>query len=119
MKLNMKLAIVGSREFNDYEFLKQALEPIKDKVTLVVSGGAKGADSLGERWAKENNIPTQIFYPDWGKFGKSAGFKRNVEIVDNCDAVVAFQINDSKGTQHTINISKEKGKKVKVFKIYN
>lgn len=114
----MKLAIVGSRDFNDYELLKKTLEPIKDKVSLVVSGGAKGADSLGERWAKENNIPTQIFYPDWNKYKKAAGFKRNVEIVDNCDAVVAFQINDSKGTQHTINISKEKGKKVKVIQLY-
>ena len=113
----MKLAIVGSRDFNDYELLKKTLEPIKKNVTLVVSGGAKGADSLGERWAKENNIPTQIFYPDWNKYGKSAGFKRNVEIVDNCDAVVAFQVNDSKGTQHTINIATDKGKKVKVIKL--
>jgi hypothetical protein len=113
----MKLAIVGSRDFNDYEFLKKTVEPIKKNVTLVVSGGAKGADSLGERWAKENNIPTQIFYPDWNKYGKSAGFKRNVEIVDNCDAVVAFQINESKGTQHTINIATDKGKKIKVIKL--
>jgi hypothetical protein len=115
----MKLAIVGSRDFNDYEYLKKVLEPIRDKVSLIISGGAKGADTLGERYAKENNIPVQIFYPDWNKFGKSAGFKRNVDIVNNCDAVVAFQINDSKGTQHTINIAKEKGKKVKVFKLYS
>jgi hypothetical protein len=114
----MKLAIVGSRDFNDFEYLKKVLEPIKNKVTLVVSGGAKGADSLGERWAKENNILTQIFYPDWNKFGKSAGYRRNVDIVNNSDAVVAFQINDSKGTQHTIDIAMEKNKKVKVFKLY-
>lgn len=45
----MKLAIIGSREFNDYEFLCKSLEPIKSMVQLVVSGGAKGADELGER----------------------------------------------------------------------
>ena len=54
----MKLAIIGSRDFNDYEFLCDELKPYLHKITLVISGGAKGADSLGEKWAKDNNIPT-------------------------------------------------------------
>lgn len=112
----MKLGIVGSRDFNDYEFLKKSLESVKNKVTLVVSGGAKGADSLGERWANENNIPVKIFLPDWNKHGKSAGYKRNVQIVDESDWIVAYQVNNSKGTQHSINLAYEKGKRVRVFK---
>lgn len=112
----MKLAIIGSREFNDYEFLCKSLEPIKSMVQLVVSGGAKGADELGERWANENNIPTLIFYADWKKHGKSAGFIRNIDIIKNCDAVVAYQVNQSKGTQHSLNLAKEHSKKIRVFR---
>ena len=51
----MKLAIIGSRDFLDYELLNQELKNYKDKITLVVSGGAKGADTLGEKWAIDSN----------------------------------------------------------------
>lgn len=113
----MKLAIVGSRIFTDYDYLKDKLEPIKNKVKVVVSGGAKGADTLGERWADEHNIPKEIYYPDWNKYGKKAGFLRNKIIVDKSDAVVAFQVDSSKGTQHTIELAKKENKKVKVYKV--
>ena len=85
----MNVAIIGSRGFNDYELVKSILEKYND-VTTIVSGGAKGADSLGERWAKEKGIPTKIFYPDWNKHGKSAGYIRNKDIISNSDLVIAF-----------------------------
>lgn len=88
--MGIKLAIIGLRSFQDYELLKTSLEPYKNKVSLVVSGGAKGADSLGERWAIENNIKTLIFIPDWNKHGKKAGFIRNEDIIKNCEACIAF-----------------------------
>ena len=110
----MRIAIVGSRNFNDYEVLKTALESLKKKATLIVSGGAKGADSLGERWAKENNIETLIFLPDWEKYRKAAGFIRNQEIVLNCDVCVAFWDGQSKGTLSTIELCKKAGKEVVV-----
>ena len=112
----MKLGIVGSRSFTDYEFLKNALDPLKEQIELVISGGANGADLLGERWAAENNIPVKIFYPDWKRYEKRAGFIRNEEIVKESDAIVAFQVNESKGTQHTIDLAKKYNKKVRVFK---
>lgn len=108
----MKIAVIGSRGFNDYDKLKTSLEEYKDTSTLFVSGGAKGADSLGERWARENNIPVKIFYPDWDKHGKSAGYKRNIDIVDNADIVVAFHDGISKGTQHSIDLAKSKSKEL-------
>ena len=71
-----------------------------------MSGGAKGADSLAEKYALENNIETEIFYPDWDKDGKAAGFIRNNQIIKNSNIVFAFT-NGSNGTQNSINIAKK------------
>jgi hypothetical protein len=103
----MKLAVVGSRTFNDYELLKKNLDEIHKEtpITLIISGGAKGADSLSEKWADENGIPKQIFKPDWDKFGKRAGFLRNIDIILNSEQVLAMWDEKSKGTQHSINLA--------------
>ena len=71
----------------------------------VVSGGAKGADSLGERFAKIWRCPVTIFKPDWS-IGKWAGFIRNQQIVDACDMVLAFWDGNSRGTKDTIHKAK-------------
>ena len=113
----MKLAIIGSRNFNDYKLLCKSLEPYKSKITLVVSGGAKGADSLGEQWAKENNIEILIFLPDWNKFGKKAGFIRNEDIIKNCDCCIAFWDGESRGTAHSISLCENYNKPLKIIKI--
>ena len=68
----------------------------------VISGGAKGADSLGEQFAKEFGYGRTIFLPQWDKYGKSAGFRRNQQIVDACDMVLAFWDGKSRGTADTI-----------------
>jgi hypothetical protein len=87
MTSDVKLAIVGSRTFFDYKVLKNTLDDISTEHSLnyieIISGGAKGADSLGEMYAKEKGIPTKIFPAEWKKYGKSAGFKRNVDIKIN------------------------------------
>lgn len=113
----MKTAVVGSRIFADYNKLAAYLDTIKDKITLIVSGGAKGADSLGERWAYKNSIPTLIFKPDWSKYGKGAGFIRNEDIVKNSDMILAFWDGKSKGTEHTINLAKQYNKPVHIVHI--
>ena len=106
----MKVAIIGSRTFNNYGLLKSYLDPYKEKITLVISGAAKGADTLGEKWTKENNIKTLIFPANWDKYGKRAGFIRNEDIIKNCDVCVAFWDNESKGTQHSLNLCKKYNK---------
>jgi hypothetical protein len=106
----MKVAVIGSRTFNNYELLKTTLE--KYKISNVVSGGAKGADKLSEEYAKEFNIPTTIFLPNWEKFGKSAGFKRNHHIIQNAETVIAFWDGISKGTKSSIDIAKKFNKEV-------
>ena len=114
----MKLAVVGSRTFNDYDLLKSKLDAIHQRkpITLIVSGGAKGTDSLSEKWAKENNVETLIFIPDWEKYGKKAGFLRNEDIIKNADAVVACWDGVSKGTLSSINLAKKQGKSCLIVK---
>jgi len=108
----VRLAIVGSRTFNSYEqlagFIYDSLCPL-DYITEIISGGAKGADLLGENFAENNDISCKVFYADWDKYGKSAGFIRNQTIVDNCDMILAFWDGESRGTADTI----EKAKKAK------
>jgi predicted Rossmann fold nucleotide-binding protein DprA/Smf involved in DNA uptake len=113
----VKLAIIGSRSFNNVELFGKTLEPYVDKISLVISGGAKGADSLAEEWAGFNGINTEIYLPDWDKHGKRAGFIRNIEIIGACDAVIAFWDGESKGTAHSIQLAKETGKPVKIVRI--
>lgn len=112
--MDINLAIVGSRIFEDYETLEQTVDEIRTRfnVVKIVSGGAKGADSLAEKYAKENNIETMIFYPNWAKYGKKAGFLRNETIVDNSDMILAFWDRISNGTKHTITIANAKNKRV-------
>ncbi len=112
----MKLAIVGSRTFNDFgllldfilEYFWDGLN-LKFKIEEIMSGGAKGADSLAERFANDYEIKLTVFKPDWHKYGKSAGFKRNQQIINACDMVLAFWDGKSRGTQDTI----EKAKRAK------
>jgi hypothetical protein len=106
----MKLAIVGSRNFTNFEFLKQILQ--YHPCTQIISGGAKGADTLAKQYAAENGIPIKEFLPNWDKYGKSAGYRRNKQIVEACDELVAFWDGESKGTAHSIGIAEESGKPV-------
>ena len=112
----MKLAVVGSRGFDNYNLLNTYLTKIhlREPITCIVSGGAKGADKLSERWAKENNIPTKIFYPDWDKFGKRAGFLRNNDIITEADKILACWDGISNGTKNSIELSKRQNKKCHV-----
>jgi hypothetical protein len=103
----MKLAVVGSRTFINQRLIFDMLDKLHSNfpVTLLVSGGAKGPDSIGASWAKSHNIPTQIILPNWDKYGKSAGFKRNITIVEESDWLIAFWDGQSNGTAHSINLA--------------
>ncbi len=108
----MKYAVIGSRNFNHYAEFERELE--KYDISEIVSGGAKGADQFAERYAHEKSIPIEIIKPDWSKYGKAAGVIRNREIIDNCDAVIAFWDGESKGTKSSIDFAEKAGKKVTV-----
>jgi uncharacterized phage-like protein YoqJ len=120
----MKIAVVGGRDFEDYNKMQRVIESYFDdnielwdrKNVIFVSGGAKGADSLMEKFAKKFDYNTLIFKPDWNLYGKSAGFVRNRKIIQNSDVVFAFWDGKSKGTKNSIDIAKELGKGLYIIK---
>lgn len=113
----MKLAIIGSRTFNDYDILDRAIKQhygaFKQYLTRweydfdeIVSGGATGADSLGAQWGRNNGIKVTEFLPDWDKWGKRAGFIRNEQIIQAADKVLCFWDGQSKGSGNSLAIAK-------------
>lgn len=112
----MKISIIGSRSFNDYDLVEKTITKTLDisLIDTVVSGGAKGADFLGEIFAKNHNLQTMIFLPDWEKHGKKAGFLRNSDIIKNSDHVFAFWDGESKGTYDSITKAKKANKPITI-----
>ena len=106
----VRLAVVGSRTFNDYALMCEVLG--RFEIIEVISGGARGADALAERYAHERGLPIRVFPADWDTHGKSAGFLRNREIMAAADEVVAFWDGRSSGTQHAIELARTSGKVV-------
>lgn len=107
--LKIKLAIVGSRTFKDYtKFVTDVNRALDDwglsisNISTIVSGGAKGADTLAEQFAINNNIGITRHFPDWKKYGRAAGLMRNTDIINNSDYVIAFPSRYGKGTQDSI-----------------
>lgn len=111
----MKVIVAGSRNFNDKELLFKTLNKLNSvfEITSIISGTARGADTLGEVWAFDNGIEVLRFKPDWSK-GKSAGFKRNAEMAEVGDCLIAFWDGSSTGTKHMIDLAIKKGLKVKI-----
>lgn len=116
--------VVGSRGFSNYELLKRKLDKIlqnKNNV-IIVSGGAKGADSLAERYAKEHNYPVKIFLAEWDKHGKAAGYIRNAKMHEYINqfsdrGIVAFWDGKSKGTQHNFDFARKYKTPIRIIKV--
>lgn len=127
----MKIAIIGSRTFKDYDLLQETMHNLIyeqndgsfDNVTIV-SGGAKGADSLGKRYASDHNLGYLEFKAKWkdlshpdaviregayGKYDAVAGHRRNTLIIEEADIVVAFH-NGSKGTADSLRKARKMNK---------
>ena len=109
-----KIIVAGSRTFNDYDLLCKRLDFfLCNCKPTIVCGEAKGADTLGRKYAEEHNIPIISCPADWSK-GKGAGYLRNVDMANIADAAVCFWDGKSKGTKHMIEVMKDFGKPVKV-----
>ena len=97
----MKVIIAGGRDFNNYELLKEFCDNIlNDNDHEIVSGNAKGADKLGERYSTERNLKLTLFPADWNKYNKAAGMIRNIEMAEYGDMLIAFWDQKSRGTKN-------------------
>ena len=102
----MKTIIAGSRDFNDYNLLKSQLDYYrmhKNDITEVVSGCARGADTLGEFYANEQSIPVKQFPADWDKHKRASGPIRNRQMAEYADCLIAVWDGSSRGTKNMID----------------
>ena len=116
------LAVVGSKTFDDKKFLEEKMNETMEKyknIDTFVSGGARGADTLGENHAKRLNLLPIILKPDWKTHGKKAGNMRNDDIIKKAQVVLAFWDGQSKGTADSIKKAKKMGKRVHVYNFSN
>ena len=114
----MKIIIAGGRNFRDYDKLRESCDNIlvNQKEVEIVSGTAAGADTLGERYAQEKGYEVKKFPAQWDLYGKSAGYKRNQQMAEYADGLIAFWDGKSKGTKHMIDIANNMGLKVRVIR---
>ena len=118
-----RVVVAGSRDFTDYteakEYIDFCISNIrKENEIVIVSGGAKGADTLGEQYAEENGFNVERYLPDWEKYGRGAGIRRNKTMVEVSDYVICFWDGKSRGTKSTIDYARKLNKPLKV-KIIN
>lgn len=98
----MRVIIAGSRNITDYGLLLDILDKSGVYFSEIVSGGARGVDALGERFAIANEIPLVIFPANWDRYGRAAGPVRNTQMSDYADALVAIRKDYSRGTTDMI-----------------
>ena len=117
-----RIIVAGSRDFTDKEKLYKVLDSYllsTSKYVEIVSGHCKGADLLGEQYAREHNIPIAIFPADWGTYGKRAGYIRNKQMAEYASdmngVLIAFPVGESKGTRMMIRLAHEYGLETKVY----
>lgn len=121
-KKNRRIIVAGGVHFNDYKALENTLDEYfkcvsKDEIEII-SGHARGADSLGERYAQEHDIKCTVFPADWKKHGRAAGPIRNKKMLEYAmeqqAGLVAFWNGESKGTKNMISIAEKAGIEVKI-----
>jgi len=109
----MNVIIAGSRKITDYKIVKATIENSGFNITQLISGHCPlGVDTLGEKWAIENNIPIKIFPANWKNYGPAAGPIRNSQMIEYSDALIAIWDGTSKGTKDIIKKAKKKGLKI-------
>lgn len=112
----MRTIIAGSRDLGLLH-VRAAMEacPWSNQISVVLSGGARGVDRYGAVWAHEHGIPVEEYLPDWERFGRSAGIRRNVEMATLAEALVAIWDLVSPGTEHMITYAEKQHRRVFVW----
>lgn len=107
----MRVAVVGSRDLKIEDLGKY----LPDTVTEIISGGARGVDACAKAYAVANQIKLMEILPKYDRYGRAAPLKRNLEVIDRAELVLAFWDGKSHGTEYVINCCKKRGKQIKVY----
>lgn len=107
----MKIAVIGSRKLT----IEDPGQYLPEGVTEIVSGGAAGIDTCAREYAVANGIKITEFLPDYARYGRGAPIRRNLQIIDHADMVLAFWDGSSRGTKHVIDICRKKNKNLKII----
>ena len=117
-----KVIVAGGRDFADYAYLKEKLDEVFASLgdldshpIEIISGMAKGADTLGIRYAEEHKLTMVLSPANWKKYRRKAGILRNMNMLVTATHLVAFWDGNSHGTKHMIEIAKAKGIPVWIF----
>jgi hypothetical protein len=113
----MKTIIAGSRDITDYQTIDDAMNACGWLPTAIISGAARGVDTLGETWGETHGILIYQFPAEWDKYGKSAGYKRNEQMAKYAQALVAIWDGKSRGTKHMIDIATKAGLTVYIHRV--
>lgn len=118
MENRFDVIIAGTRSFQDYDLLCRKCDVLFSvkKPTSIICGEARGADTLGRKYAEERGIPVQSFPADWDTYGKRAGYIRNEEMARHADALVAFWDGESRGTKNMICIASSSGIPIRIIR---
>lgn len=120
--MTVRVVIAGCRDYNNYEEAREYIDLCisnirKENQIIIVSGGAKGADALGERYAGDNGFEIERYPADWDKYGRGAGPRRNKKMAEISDCVICFWDGKSRGTKSMIDYAIKCGKPVRVKRI--
>ncbi len=117
--MKKRIVIAGSRNYQNYdeakEYIDRCISRIKEEYELIfLSGGCRGADSIGERYAVEKGYKIERYLPQWDKYGRSAGPKRNEIMAELCDYVICFWDGKSSGTKSMIKFAHQRKKQIRI-----
>jgi len=115
----VRIVVAGSRDFSNRKLAYKVLDIVKEKIDKpfeIVSGCARGADSLGEWWAKDNGINVKRFPADWNTYGKRAGYLRNKEMAEYGTHLILFWDGISKGSKHMLDLAEKNDLNVTVIR---
>ena len=117
-----RIVVAGCRDYDNYEEAKQYIDQCISRIRntnkiIILSGCAKGADSIGERYALENGFEIERYPAEWKSYGKKAGPIRNKKMAEACDIVICFWDGQSRGTKSMISCAEKLGKTVYVKRV--
>jgi hypothetical protein len=108
----VRVIIAGSRSITDAALLEEAVSESGFEVSVILCGEARGVDQLGRQWAEGRGIATESYPPEWARYGRAAGQKRNADRAARADALVLLWDGSSRGSANMLRQARKRGLRV-------